>query len=304
MTDVVVRPYRDEDYERVVELTVGPLRQSRKDAEEVISGVPTVEPAEIFVAEKEGNVVGHIMMEYPGSERWAKIAYISWIAVDTERQRKGYGSKLIRAGEESARKRGMRRLYIEPTIKDDYTICFYIMNGLMPEGRRIGYYPDGLDSVVLGKDLLERWSNVSALEDMPKLSFRRFEERDTEGIGRIYRQFFEDCPELKNEEGLIVAELAGEIVGFVAVMSHSTYPWWDRDISSWCEIEELHVHHKLWGRGIGTQLVQKALEYAKSKGAEAIYVGTEEDNYRTRGLYEKSGFTEHRRLIRYKQRIS
>jgi hypothetical protein len=50
----------------------------------------------------------------------------------------------------------MRRLYVEPTIKDDYATCFYIMNGLMPEGQRIGYYPDGSDSIVLGKDLLER----------------------------------------------------------------------------------------------------------------------------------------------------
>jgi len=153
MTNVIIRPYEEEDYQQVVELTVGPLGQSRKDAEEVISRVPTVEYAEIFVAEAEGKVVGYIMMEYPVSEKWAKIAYIGWIAVDPEHQRKGYGSKLIRAGEESARKRGMRRLYAEPTIKDDYAICFYIMNGLMPEGRRIGYYPDESDSIVLAKRL-------------------------------------------------------------------------------------------------------------------------------------------------------
>lgn len=133
---------------------MGPLKQKRKVAEEVISWVPTVEHVEIFVVEVEGKVVGYIMMEYPGSEGWAKIAYVSWIAVDPEHQRKGYGSKLIQAGEESARKRGMRRLYVEPTIKDDYAICFYIMNGLMPEGRRIGYYPDGSDSIMLGKKLL------------------------------------------------------------------------------------------------------------------------------------------------------
>jgi ribosomal protein S18 acetylase RimI-like enzyme len=153
MTEVVVRPYKGDDYDQVVELTVGPLKQSRKDAEEVISWVPTVGHAEIFVAEVERKVVGYIMMEYPGFEKWAKIAYISWIAVDPEHQRKGYGSKLIQAGEESARKRGMRKLYVEPTIKDDYAICFYIMNGLLPEGRRIGYYPDGSDSIILGKHL-------------------------------------------------------------------------------------------------------------------------------------------------------
>jgi len=140
-------------------------------------------------------------------------------------------------------------------------------------------------------------------DDLAKLVFRRFEERDEKGIGRIYVEFFEDCPQLRFEEGFIVAEIAGEIIGFVVVTSHSTYPWWDRDISSWCEIEELHVYHKLWRRGIGTQLVRKALEYAMSKGAEAIYVGTEESNHRVRGLYEKCGFTEHRRPIRYKQGI-
>ena len=92
-------------------------------------------------------------MEYPPREDWAKIAYIAWIAVEDEHRRKGYGSRLIQVGEESARRRGMRRLYVEPTAREDYAICFYVTNGLMPEGRRIGYYPD---SIILGKSL---WRN-------------------------------------------------------------------------------------------------------------------------------------------------
>lgn len=153
MTKIIVRPFKSEDCHEVVELAVGPLKQTRKDAEKVISWVPTVEHAEIFVAEVEGKIVGFIMMEYPGGEKWARIGYISWIAVHPEHQRKGYGSKLIQAGEESARKRGMRRLYVASSIKDDYAICFYITNGLLPEGRRISYYPNGEDSIILGKNL-------------------------------------------------------------------------------------------------------------------------------------------------------
>ena len=73
---------------------------------------------------------------------------------------------------------------------------------------------------------------------------------------------------------------------------------WDRDVKSRCEIVELHVYHKLWRRGIGTQLVLKALDYARSKGMETIYVMTGENNIRARGLYEKCGFKEHERKIR------
>ncbi len=150
---VVVRPYGRKDYERVVELAVDPLGQERETAKSVISWASESKDADIFVAEVDDKIRGFVMMEYSAAERWAKIGYIGWIAVSRDFQRRGIGTQLVQAGEEKARKRGMRRLYVEPTIKDDYAICFYIMNGLMPEGRRMGYYPDGSDSIVLGKHL-------------------------------------------------------------------------------------------------------------------------------------------------------
>ncbi len=143
---------------------------------------------------------------------------------------------------------------------------------------------------------------LTCSKDLLNLSFRRFEERDVEGIRRIYEEFFEDRPELRSEEGFIVAEMDGKIVGFFVVTSPNTPAWWDK-VKSWCEIVELHVYHKLWRRGIGTQLVQKALEYARSKGAEAVYVMTGDANVPARRLYEKCGFREYERKIRYKKTI-
>jgi len=140
-------------------------------------------------------------------------------------------------------------------------------------------------------------------EGLSKILFRRFESRDVEGIRIIYPQFFEDCPKLKSEEGFIVAEINGRIVGFFVVTTQMTYPWWDRDVKSWCEIVELHVYHKLWRKGIGTQLVKKAIDYARSKGVEAIYVITGEGNVPARKLYEKCGFKEYERKIRYKRSV-
>lgn len=63
---------------------------------------------------------------------------------------------------------------------------------------------------------------LNSSKDLPKLVFRRFEEKDVEGIRRIYPRFFEDCPQLRSEEGFIVAEMDGQIVGFFVVTLHTT----------------------------------------------------------------------------------
>lgn len=93
------------------------------------------------------------MMEYPRGERWAQIGYIGWIAVHPLNQRKGIGSKLVQASQENAKKRGIRKIYVEPSAKDIHVICFYMMNGLLPEGRRIDHDKDGEDSIILGRHL-------------------------------------------------------------------------------------------------------------------------------------------------------
>jgi len=38
------------------------------------------------------------------------------------------------------------------------------------------------------------------------------------------------------------------------------------------------TYYKFWGKGIGTQIVRKAMDYAKSKGVEAIYLIIGEEN--------------------------
>ena len=90
------------------------------------------------------------------------------------------------------------------------------------------------------------------------------------------------------------------IVGFVVATTHMTYPWWDKNVKFWCEIEGLHVHHDLWRKRIGTQLVNEASNYARSKGVEAAYVVSREDNISVRRLYGKAGFKNHEHKIRHK----
>ncbi len=301
MVTANIRSYRDEDFRQVVDIAVDLLWQVQSEAEGVIRWASKDKSAQIFVAESDSKVVGFLVLQWPETG-WNRVAEIGGIAVLPEYQRKGFGSGLIEKMEHYAKEKGIRKVYVEPSVRNKVAARFYVKNGYNYEATRRDWYKDGEDSTILSKHL-QRDKPITRLKDLPKLSFRRFEDRDESSIKRIYQQFFEDCPLLRSEEGFIVAEMDGEIVGFFVVTSHNTYPWWDREVQSWCEIVELHVYHKLWRRGIGTQLVLEALEYAKTKGVDAIYVVTGEHNIRARGLYEKCGFTEYERKIRYKQKI-
>lgn len=77
----------------------------------------------------------------------------SLIAVLPDYQRKGFGSTLIRI-EQYARERGIRKVYVEPSVNNATAIHFYIKNGYKPEAIRKDWYKDGKDSVILGKHLL------------------------------------------------------------------------------------------------------------------------------------------------------
>ena len=53
--------YRDEDFSQVVDIAVGPLRQARSEAEEVIHWASRDESAQVFVAEVDGKAVGFLV---------------------------------------------------------------------------------------------------------------------------------------------------------------------------------------------------------------------------------------------------
>jgi ribosomal protein S18 acetylase RimI-like enzyme len=56
-------------------------------------------------------------------------------------------------------------------------------------------------------------------------------------------------------------------------------------------LEELYVVPDRRGDGLGRALLEAAIEAARSHGADAIDLGTSEDDAAARGLYESLGFT-------------
>ncbi|MFI5090807.1 MAG: ribosomal protein S18-alanine N-acetyltransferase [Terriglobales bacterium] len=65
-----------------------------------------------------------------------------------------------------------------------------------------------------------------------------------------------------------------------------------RDLGPEWEIENLVVASSVQRRGLGTRLVQKLLDLARSRGAQAVFLEVRESNRAARALYSKSGFVE------------
>ncbi len=100
--DLAIRPERPKDYEsvaRVVEGAFGDANVARlvdriRDSEHYVPGLS-------LVAEREGEIVGHVMFSYVTLRRERDempVLILSPLAVTPERQKDGIGSALVKAG--------------------------------------------------------------------------------------------------------------------------------------------------------------------------------------------------------------
>jgi len=80
-------------------------------------------------------------------------------------------------------------------------------------------------------------------------------------------------------EGMIVAEVAGHVVGFA------------RTAPERCELHLLYTEPAAWGRGAGRMLMDAALARLAASGCNEALLWTEERNERPRRVYERYGWT-------------
>lgn len=111
-------------------------------------------------------------------------------------------------------------------------------------------------------------------EDLPKLIWKGLEEWEE----TIYKEFAE-----REEKGTLwlVAEENGEPVGQILATVKGKFgkPY----------LSALRVRPDLRGKGIGTQLIQKAEEALKRQGASIITISVDVENRAIR-LYERLGY--------------
>ena len=86
---------------------------------------------------------------------------------------------------------------------------------------------------------------------------------------------------------IVVAELAGEVVGTGAILPPHHDPG---DGRNWLEIVKMAARKDLRGRGIGRAVLDALMAEARAMGADAIWLETNGDLKAAIRLYERSGF--------------
>ena len=92
-----------------------------------------------------------------------------------------------------------------------------------------------------------------------------------------------------------VAEKDGQLAGFVCIYGADDVQWGSL-------IDNLHVRPDLKGQGIGTQLIQKAFDWARENyPQQGVYLWVFEANFASRQFYEKMGGANVERVLHHNE---
>jgi len=104
--------------------------------------------AEAWLARDGAAVVGFAFLRVVVDE-----AEVHTVGVDPARRREGIGRALLTRAAAAARARGAARLYLEVARDNEGAIALYEAMGFGREGVRPGYYPGGVDALVMALHL-------------------------------------------------------------------------------------------------------------------------------------------------------
>jgi ribosomal protein S18 acetylase RimI-like enzyme len=112
---------------------------------------------------------------------------------------------------------------------------------------------------------------------------------EAEGIAELYlARLHERCTRWQGR--ILVAEVAGEIAGFVSVWGRVLSEEPDRDPAPAAYVNDLVVRAPHRRRGLGRALMRAAEVYARGCGARWLGLGVLARNRGARALYDELGF--------------
>jgi len=138
MPSVIVRPFRDADEARVIELwTFAGLVRPWNDPKKDIARKLKVQRDLFLVAELDGVIVGAVMAGYDGHRGW-----INYLAVDIGQRRRGIGTALVRDSERRLRLLGCPKINLQIRRENAAVQAFYAALGftedpVMSMGKRL-----------------------------------------------------------------------------------------------------------------------------------------------------------------------
>jgi ribosomal protein S18 acetylase RimI-like enzyme len=92
---------------------------------------------------------------------------------------------------------------------------------------------------------------------------------------------------------VFVAEVSGQVVGFVCVWAKVQPEEPDDDPSEYAFVSDLVVAPGHRRRGLGRGLLSMAERYARSRGARSLRIGVLARNAPARNLYGSAGFSDY-----------
>ncbi len=94
-------------------------------------------------------VAGNVVVGYAGLCDYPDEAFVQTLAVAPEAQGRGLGSCLLIALLDEAARRGQRAVSLEVRADNEAAQRLYSRHGFTRTGVRRGYYPGGVDALVL-----------------------------------------------------------------------------------------------------------------------------------------------------------
>ncbi len=128
-------------------------------------------------------------------------------------------------------------------------------------------------------------SDLNIFVEAYKKAYRGLENyayRDEKSVKNYFKWLLKRDP-----EGFMVAEDSKSVLGFVACDVNWISIFEMHKVG---EIHEIFVLPEFRNRGIGSKLLENALEYAKSRGRKVVELWVGKENYLAIKFYEKHGF--------------
>ena len=132
MTEISIRPYKEQDEEGVVKLweTCFPDDPPWNEPRDVIRRKMTVQPELLLVALVGDQVVGTVLAGYDGFRGW-----VNKVATHPSHQRKGIASQLMGAAEKALADMGCPKLNLQVRTDNTSVVEFYKDAGYAVEDR-------------------------------------------------------------------------------------------------------------------------------------------------------------------------
>ncbi|MNS33176.1 Protease synthase and sporulation negative regulatory protein PAI 1 [compost metagenome] len=139
-------------------------------------------------------------------------------------------------------------------------------------------------------------SDINELQKIGRQTFQEtFSESNSEENMKSYLEdgFSEEklTTELNNENSeFYFAKIDNEVIGYLKVNFGESQT--ELKDNKALEIERIYVSKEFHGKSVGQLLYNKAIEVAKQKNAEYVWLGVWEENPRAISFYKKNGFVE------------